>query len=105
VQDVRSNIEGVEAQFQAAQSESGVIGVGKQKSGGGRTADVDVEAGNGSRWVEVKNTEPFGLESIQSKRGRRQGRDAPRCEAPKRTAPRATSTGSAGSDAQYNRKL
>jgi hypothetical protein len=63
VQDVRSNIEGVEAQFQAAQAEKGVVGVGKEKQGGGKTADVDVEAGNGSRWVEVKNTEPFGLES------------------------------------------
>lgn len=63
VQNVRANIEGIEAQFLAAQSETGVIGVGKQKEGGGRTADVDVVADNGARWVEVKNTEPFGLES------------------------------------------
>jgi hypothetical protein len=54
-------------QFQVAQSEGGVIGVGKQKQGGDELADVDIEAGHGTRWVEVKNTEPFSTESTDWK--------------------------------------
>lgn len=60
----RANIEGIEAQFEVAQSETGVVGVGKVKEGGGQKADVDVEAGNGTRWVEVKNTEHLGLRAM-----------------------------------------
>lgn len=65
VQGERNNLNGIEAEFRSAQSEPGQPGVGRRFSLDGRpeAVEVDVVSDNGLRWTEIKNTEPFGLES------------------------------------------
>jgi len=65
ISGARNNVRGVEAEMRAAQGETDVTGLGRSFPLDGRpgAVDVDVVSNGGRRWVEVKNTRPFGLES------------------------------------------
>src|SRR5579862_8538285 len=68
VDNAPNNLRALDAEVQAALGEKGVTDVGtklKFTDANGEThqIDIDVTSNNGQRWVEVKNREPFGLES------------------------------------------
>ncbi|HEY4241896.1 MAG TPA: hypothetical protein VGM88_18875 [Kofleriaceae bacterium] len=65
VAGVRANLEGLEAEYLAAQKEKDVVGLDAEKRTAGSTKgfEVDVVANKGKRWVEVKNIKRFGIRS------------------------------------------
>jgi hypothetical protein len=61
---LRANLGGVMAEWNVAKREPGLVGIG-QKLDGGALGDVDLDvlAGEGKVWVEVKNENPASVES------------------------------------------
>ncbi len=69
----KANLDAIQAELNTAMAEHGVTGVNQQFSGelNGETGlvEVDVISEHGTRWTEVKNTEPFSTESNAWKGG------------------------------------
>lgn len=66
VTGVRSNLDGVQAEFRGMFGETGVVGTGRKvppRPGEKPIFDVDIMADNGRTWIDVKRVEPFGVES------------------------------------------
>jgi hypothetical protein len=64
VQSARSNIDGVEAEFEDARQSKGLKSMGSEKIlKDGQKVDVDIEWDDGRQWTEVKDKEPFTKES------------------------------------------
>src|SRR5262249_31802945 len=62
----RNNIDSAQAEWDSAFSDTGALEVSKQTKGAdGGPVDLDYVADDGTRWVEVKNTNPFGVETTQ----------------------------------------
>jgi hypothetical protein len=65
VNSIRNNVDALRAEWDAAKGETDVVALGSKKSLGATkdAVDVDVEAGHGRRWVQVKNKTLFGTGS------------------------------------------
>lgn len=66
IQGIVNNLRGFEGELLAAHMAPGVVGLNKRFWDNTRTisVEVDVVAQEGSSWIEVKNHEVFGLESV-----------------------------------------
>ena len=58
-----ANVDGIRKEFEIAKRTAGLTGLAREFPFDGGKVEVDVVGDGGKQWVEVKATEPFGLDS------------------------------------------
>lgn len=67
VNRARAALRGLEGELRSAQESRGVTGTGRKFPYSGGEVEIDTVANRGRTWIDVKNREPFGLESNEGK--------------------------------------